>query len=71
MLLKPCSRKACMTCHWFWHHAGVNCIPAFAYQLHQSLIAHGEYLTHCCQGWTVNMVRQRAGRCSPAAGPKG
>jgi hypothetical protein len=21
------SRKVCMTCHWFRHHAGVNCIP--------------------------------------------
>jgi len=19
-------RKVCMTCHWFSHHAGVNCI---------------------------------------------
>ena len=26
-LLKTRSRKFCMTCHWFRHHAGVNCIP--------------------------------------------
>jgi len=26
-LLKTRSRKVCMTCHWFRHHAGVNCIP--------------------------------------------
>jgi hypothetical protein len=27
VLLKTRSRKVCMTCHWFRHHAGVNCIP--------------------------------------------
>jgi hypothetical protein len=27
VLLKTSSRKVCMTCHWFRHHAGVNCIP--------------------------------------------
>ena len=26
VLLKTRSRKVCMTCHWFRHHAGVNCI---------------------------------------------
>jgi hypothetical protein len=26
-LLKTRSRKVCMTCHWFRHHAGMNCIP--------------------------------------------
>ena len=27
VLLKTRSRKVCMTCHWFRHDAGVNCIP--------------------------------------------
>jgi hypothetical protein len=44
-LLKTRSRKVCMTCHWFRHHAGVNCIPVLTCQLHQGLIAHGEHLT--------------------------
>ena len=48
-----------MTCHWFRHYAGVNCIPLLTCQLHQGLIAHGEHLTHRCQGWTDDMVRQR------------
>ncbi len=26
VLRKTRSRKVCMTCHWFRHHAGVNCI---------------------------------------------
>jgi hypothetical protein len=26
-LLKTRSRKVCMTCHWFRHHAGAECIP--------------------------------------------
>ena len=48
-----------MTCHWFRHHAGVNCIPVLTCQLHQGLLAHGEHLTRRCQGWTKDMVRQR------------
>ena len=48
-----------MTCHWFRHHAGVNYIPLLTCQLQQGLIAHGEHLTHRCQGWTDDMVRQR------------
>ncbi len=51
VLLKTRSRKVCMTCHWFRHNAGVNCIPLLTCQLHQGLIAHGEHLTHRCQGW--------------------
>ena len=43
----------------FRHHAGVNCIPLLTCQLQQGLIAHGEHLTHRCQGWTDDMVRQR------------
>ena len=38
VLLKTRSRKVCMTCHWFRHHAGVNCIPVLTCQLHQGLI---------------------------------
>jgi len=53
------SRKVCMTCHWFRHHAGVNCIPVLTCQLYQGLLAHGEHLTRRCQGWTEDLVRQR------------
>jgi hypothetical protein len=56
-LLKTRSRKVCMTCHWFRHHAGVTCIPVLTCQLHQGLIAHGEHLTSRCQGWTDDMTR--------------
>ena len=45
VLLMTRSRKVCMTCHWFRHHAGVNCIPVHTCQLNQGLIAHGEHLT--------------------------
>jgi hypothetical protein len=48
-----------MTCHWFRHHAGVNCIPVLTCQLHQGLITHGEHLTSRCQGWTDDMTRQQ------------
>ena len=58
-LLRARSRKVCMTCHWFRHHAGVNCIPVLTCQLHQGLIAHGEHLTSRCQGWTDDMTRQK------------
>ncbi len=40
------SRKVCMTCHWFRHYAGVNCIPV---------------LTSRCQGWSDDLVRRTAG----------
>lgn len=59
VLLKPHSRKVCVTCHWFHHHAGADAIPALTCQLHQGLIAHGEHLTHRCQGWSDAMERQR------------
>jgi len=59
VLVKTRSRKVCMTCHWFRHHAGVNCIPLLTCQLHQGLIAHGEHLTSRCQGWTDDMTRQQ------------
>ena len=59
VLLKTRSRKVCTTCHWFRHHAGVNCIPVpITCQLHQGLIAHGEHLVSRCEGWTDDMVRQ-------------
>jgi hypothetical protein len=57
-LLRTRSRKVCMTCYWFRHHAGVNCIPVLTCELHQGLIAHGEHLVSCCQGWTDDMTRQ-------------
>ena len=59
VLLQARSRKVCITCHWLRHHAGANCIPVLTCQLHQGLIADGEQLTHRCQGWTDDMVRQR------------
>jgi hypothetical protein len=59
MLLKTRSRKVCMTCHWFRHHAVVSCIPVLTCQLHQGLIAHGEHLTRRCQGWTDDMTRRQ------------
>ncbi len=59
VLVETRGRKVCMTCHWFRHHAGVNCIPVLTCQLHQGLIAHGEHLTSRCQGWTDDLTRQR------------
>ncbi len=44
------SRQVYMTCHFFRHHPGPNCIPLLTCQLHQGLIAHGEHLTHRCSG---------------------
>jgi hypothetical protein len=66
LLLPSRSRKVCMTCHWFRHHIGVNCIPLLTCQLHQGLLAQGEHLTHRCQGWTDDMARQRG--WAPEAG---
>ncbi|TWB86853.1 hypothetical protein FB106_1313 [Synechococcus sp. Ace-Pa] len=59
VLLPTRSRKVCMTCHWFRHHAGVNCIPLLTCQLHQGLLVQGEHLTHRCHGWTEDLSRQR------------
>ena len=66
VLVASRSRKVCLTCHWFRHHAGVNCIPLLTCQLHQGLLAHGEHLTRHCQGWTEDMTRQR-GWCPEVA----
>ncbi len=60
VLLYSRSRQVCMTCHFFRHHAGRNCIPVLACHLHQGLIAHGEHLTHRCSGWKEDLHRQRA-----------
>ena len=59
VLLASRSRKVCMTCHWFRHHAGPQCIPLLTFQLHQGLIAQGDHLLNRCQGWTDDMTRQR------------
>ena len=66
VLLRSRTRKVCMTCHWFRHHAVVNCIPVLTCQLHQGLLVHGEHLTRRCQGWTDDQVRQR-GWCPEVA----
>ncbi|MFM2159316.1 MAG: hypothetical protein RLZZ124_1790 [Cyanobacteriota bacterium] len=59
VLVRARSRKVCMTCHWFRHHAGVGCIPLLTCRLHQGLIAHGDHLTSRCRGWTDDLARQR------------
>ena len=59
VLVASRSRKVCMTCHFFRHHAGVNCIPVLTCQLHQGLLAQGEHLTSRCRGWTDDLARQR------------
>jgi len=59
VLVKTRSRKVCMTCLRFRHHAGVQCIPLLTCQLHQGLIAQGDHLTNRCQGWTDVMTHQR------------
>jgi hypothetical protein len=53
------SRQVSMTCHFFRHHPGPNCILQLACYLHQGLIAHGDHLTHRCSGWTEDQNRQR------------
>jgi hypothetical protein len=59
VLLASRSRKVCMTCHWFRHRAGAQCIPLLTCQLHQGLIAQGDHLLNRCQGWTDDMTSQR------------
>lgn len=59
VLVPTRSRRVCMTCHWFRHHAGPNCIPLLTCQSYQGLLAQGEHLTSRCQGWTDDMSRQR------------
>jgi hypothetical protein len=58
-VLQKCrSRRVCMTCHWFRHHAGVNGIPLLTCRFHQGLITHGEHVSSRSQGWTDDMTRQ-------------
>ena len=59
VLVPTRSRKVCLTCHFFRHRAGVNCIPLLTCQLHQGLIAQGEHLVSRCSGWTEDLQRQR------------
>ncbi len=59
VLVAARSRKVCMTCHWFRHHAVPGGIPLLTCQLHQGLLAHGDHLTHRCMGWTDDLHRQR------------
>jgi hypothetical protein len=59
VLLKTRSRKVCMTCHWFRHHAGVNCIPVLTCQLYEGVISQGDHLTHRYTRWTQDLVYQR------------
>ena len=59
VLIASRSRQVCMTCHFFRHHPGPECIPLLTCHLHQGCIAQGEHLTYRCQGWTDDMVRQR------------
>jgi hypothetical protein len=66
-VLRPSrSRKVCMTCHWFRHHAGAECIPLLTCRLHHGLIAQGEHLLTRCQGWTDDVSRQQG--WAPEAG---
>ena len=59
VLVKIRSRQVCMTCHFFRHHPGPECIPLLTCHLHQGLIAHGEHLATSCSGWTEDSHRQR------------
>ena len=53
------SRQVCMTCHFFRHHPGPECIPLLTCHLHQGLIGHGEHLTSRCSGLSEDVHRQR------------
>ena len=59
VLLSSRSRQVCITCHWFRHHAGVNCIPLLTCQLHKGLINHRDHLTHRCPRWTQDLAAQQ------------
>jgi hypothetical protein len=58
VLRRSRSRRVCLTCHFFRHHPGPECIPLLTCHLHQGLIAHGEHLTQCCSGWTQDLHRR-------------
>ena len=53
------SCQVCITCHWFRHHAGVNCIPLLTCQLHEGLISQGEHLTRRCPNWSGEATASR------------
>ncbi|MFZ0407141.1 MAG: galactose oxidase [Cyanobium sp.] len=59
VLVASRSGKVCLTCPFFRHHAGVNCIPLLSYQLQQGLLAQGEDLTRRSPGWNDDQSRQR------------
>ncbi|MFM9088834.1 MAG: galactose oxidase [Cyanobium sp.] len=59
VLMRSRSRQVCMTCHFFRHHPGPECIPLLTCHLQQGLIAYGEHLTHRCSGWSEDLHRQR------------
>lgn len=44
------SRKVCLTCHFFRHHACAICISLLTSQLNQALLVQCEHLTRRCQG---------------------
>jgi hypothetical protein len=51
-LLHPSvGQRVCMTCHWFGHEAGPNCIPYLVCRLHQGLVTQGDHLIWGCEGW--------------------
>jgi len=62
VLLPIHHRQVCITCHWFRHHAGVNCIPLLTCQLHEGLISHGDHLTHRCPRPDPGQLRAAAHR---------
>jgi hypothetical protein len=66
LLVASRSRRVCLTCHWFRHHAGPDGIPLLACQRHGGLIAHGEHLSRRCPAWTDDLQRLH-GWCPEAA----
>jgi len=50
LLIPARGARVCMTCHWFGHHEGAQCIPLLTCQLHQGLIAQGDPLLSRRQG---------------------
>ena len=47
------SRQVCMTCHFFRHHPGPNCIPLLTCHLHQGLIASGNSRDRILQAYQL------------------
>jgi hypothetical protein len=59
VLLSSRSRQVCMTCHWFRHHAGVNCIPLLTCQLYEGLITTTITSPTVAARWTQDLAAQR------------